>query len=227
MAIEKSKASLLSEKLDFEQVGELPQPAASQELDFFDMDLSKPAMLEAYLPSPPLAPVPEPVPLPAALLNPPPAPIKLLEPAVASKKNTPKPKKTAANDNFARYAAILTLCGLLLIFGSISYIRLTDGHETALAYLPMPQTVVTVDGQVIRMQLTLQVSNENKEWLFQNKAAFSQMTPVIMSKIDPDNLHTTEGFEIVREQLRTEFNLALHTDKIQSVLLDELLMQSN
>jgi flagellar basal body-associated protein FliL len=99
--------------------------------------------------------------------------------------------------------------------------------ETTPSYLALPKTVVNVDGQVIRLQVTIQVQNKNRDWLATNKKALSDIFPIVVAKINPEDLHSEDGFERVREMLRSELNQSLATDKIDSVLINELLMQNH
>jgi flagellar basal body-associated protein FliL len=55
----------------------------------------------------------------------------------------------------------------------------------------------------------------------------SDIFPIVVAKINPEDLHSEEGFERVREMLRSELNQSLATDKIDSVLINELLMQNH
>jgi len=90
----------------------------------------------------------------------------------------------------------------------------------------MPQTVVNLQDEVVRIQVTLQVENQDRDWLGSHKRALSDLLPIALTKIDPDDLHSEQGLEHLREQLRKDLNQGMETDKIQSVLVNELLTQS-
>jgi flagellar basal body-associated protein FliL len=83
-----------------------------------------------------------------------------------------------------------------------------------------------MDGQVIRMQVNIQVKNADRDWLAKNKQALTEMFPITMTTIEPDDLKTEDGLERIREQMRVDLNQRLATDKVQSVLLNELLTQN-
>ncbi|MBC3864046.1 flagellar basal body-associated FliL family protein [Undibacterium jejuense] len=239
MPNEKNKASLLSAQLDFEGVAS--PPAKSEALDFFDLDIDANArtdMLEEYLPSPllPDSPVAEPqssantVRTPSTVVKEPVVP-ELLKPQKSvsrsnSSNKSSKKKKEGKSDNFALYAAIVALCGFLAVFVAIFYVKvIADDGETP-TYLTLPETVVNVDNNVVRIKITLQVEKKDRGWLNTNKVTLMQLLPIVMTKIDPNDLHSEEGFDLVREKLRVELNREMKTDKIQSVLLDQLLMKS-
>lgn len=206
MATSQSKASLLSAQLDFEDVDGNALKAVDAELADLKFDL-------------PSDPAPK-------------APADVRSAPKTQARATPaKPvlthRKTQKKDNFALYAAIIALCSFVVIFSAIFYIKVIAKDETTPSYLALPKTVVNVDGQVIRLQVTIQVQNKNRDWLATNKKALSDIFPIVVAKINPEDLHSEEGFERVREMLRSELNQSLATDKIDSVLINELLMQNH
>lgn len=213
MATSQSKASLLSAQLDFEDVDGKALKVVDAELADLKFDLPSDATPKAAAdtrendvkrPSPKTQPR-------AAIPS---------RPALTH-------AKAYRKDNFAMYAAIVGLLSFLIIFAGIFYVKVIDKDETTPSYLALPKTVVNVDGQVIRLQVTIQVQNKNRDWLATNKKALSDIFPIVVAKIDPEDLHSEEGFERVREMLRTEMNQSLATDKIDSVLINELLMQNH
>ena len=239
MPNEKNKASLLSAQLDFEGVAS-PQ-VKSEALDFFDLDIDAGArtdMLEAYLPSPTLPDTPSveqktpdtnteiqsaavKEPLVPELLKPP-KPVTRFDRGT----NSNKKKKDSKSDNFAFYAAIVALCGFLAVFVAIFYVKVIDDNGDTPIYLTLPETVVNVEDNVVRIKITIQVERKDREWLNSNKVLLMQLLPIVMTRIDPDDLHSEEGFDLVREKLRVELNRETKSDKIQSVLLDQLLMKT-
>ncbi|MFZ6689237.1 flagellar basal body-associated FliL family protein [Undibacterium sp. SXout11W] len=242
MANDKSKASLLSAQLDFEDVGK--PSGKSESLDFFDLDFdvdSRPDMLEEHLPSPPLPDQINPIITEqqfsvsgsAAQV----ASVKeqaipeLLKPKKSafdtkSLKKTNNSKKKNGNDNFAFYAAIFALCGFFVVFVAIFYVKVIANESDTPTYLTLPETVVNIEENVIRIKVTIQVERKDRDWLNNNKMMLMQLLPIAVIKIDPDDLHSEEGFDLVREKLRVELNKEMKTDKIQSVLLDQLLMKT-
>lgn len=214
MATSQSKASLLSAQLDFEDVNGNALKAVDAELADLKFDL------------PPEAAPKAPADVRSGDVN------KRTAPKTQPRVATPaRPvlthRKTQKKDNFALYAAIIALCSFVVIFSAIFYIKVIDKDETTPSYLALPKAVVNVDGQVIRLQVTIQVQNKNRDWLATNKKALSDIFPIVVAKIDPEDLHSEEGFERVREMLRSELNQSLATDKIDSVLINELLMQNH
>ena len=136
-------------------------------------------------------------------------------------------EKNSGRDNFTMYAAVIALLGFIVIFGTIVYTKQIKSDELTPSYLTLPQNVVTVDDQTIRMVVTIQVSNADGGWLASHKQALSDLFPIVMTTIDANDLSTEEGMERAREKLRTELNTRLQTDKIQAVLVDELLTRTH
>ena len=139
----------------------------------------------------------------------------------------PAASKDSGRDNFTLYAAGVALLGFLLIFGAIVFSRQVRTDEMTPSYLTLPQNVVTVEDQTIRMVVTIQVANADGGWLASHKQALSDLFPIAMTTIDANDLGTEEGMERAREKLRTELNTRLQTDKIQAVLVEELLTRTH
>ena len=130
-------------------------------------------------------------------------------------------------DKFAQYAASLALLGMLLFAGGIySYVQRDPANEAALSYSPLPAAVINVDGQVARLQVTIQVDLDDQEWLEQNKTVIQQIFQIVVSRVNPLDLRTPEGFQAMQQELKDEINSQMKVDKVQAVLLTELMMQS-
>ncbi|MBC3886557.1 flagellar basal body-associated FliL family protein [Undibacterium griseum] len=221
MAKDKTKSAILSSELDFEDVDGGPIKDMDIDLSHLQFDLPSDKSASTTPLSQPVAEKAASRPQAAAS----PSPAKKTPTSPAGKKNTGKNSKIS--DRFTLYAAVIALCGFLIIFGSIFYFKVLDSDETAPSYLVLPRAVIHPDGQVVRIQLTLQVESKDREWLGSNKKALSDILPIVLTAVDPEDLHSEQGFEHLREQLRQEFNQRMGTDKINSVLVNELLMQSH
>lgn len=212
MSKDRSKASLLSAQLDFEAIDGSEPNKTDPALDF-DMGAgTSAAQAKGPAPKGSASPIPNSAP--------------------ASKPRTPAlAKKTVKNpgvtkDRFGIYAAIIVMLGFACLLAIFFYIRSATSNAAGLSYFVLPQQVANLNGQVVRMQVTIQVRTEDKEWLFENKKVLTNIFQIEFAKIDPDDLHSEEGFDTVRAQLKSGLNSALQTDKIESVLINELLMQN-
>ncbi len=214
MSKDRSRASILSAQLDFEAIdGSKPNNPE------FDANLDQDALTDEHA-----SEVPKSIPAPLSQ-RPPVAPPKPALERTTSKKTTGK--KESNTDRFGFYAAIIVLFGLAILLAIFFYIRSVNSNAAGLAYYVLPQQVVNLNGQVIRMQVTIQVRTEDSDWLYENKKQLTDMFPIEFAKIDPNDLHSEEGFETVRAQFKDGLNKALRTDKIESVLINELLMQNH
>lgn len=212
MSKDRSKASLLSAQLDFEAIDGSEPNKTDPALDF-DMGTGASA-----------AQTKGPVPKASASAIPNSAPASRPPKPVLAKKTVKKADVT--KDRFGLYAAIIVMLGFACLLAIFFYIRSATSNAAGLSYFVLPQQVANLNGQVVRMQVTIQVRTEDKEWLFENKKILTNVFQIEFAKIDPDDLHSEEGFDTVRAQLKSGLNSALQTDKIESVLINELLMQN-
>ncbi|MBC3936085.1 flagellar basal body-associated FliL family protein [Undibacterium sp. CY7W] len=213
MAREKSRASLLSAQLDFEDIRNPGAPVEPpDELAHLQFDVDKEAIQTENKSGK----------TPVILRS----PAELVKERLRQEQLERERQKAAKADNFAFYAAIVALLSFVAIFSVIFYAKFSN-NENKPSYLALPQTVVNLDGQVIRMQVNIQVANADREWLAKHKQELTEMFPITMTTIAPEDLKTEEGLERIREQMRTDLNQRLATDKVQSVLLNELLTQSH
>ncbi|PXX40386.1 flagellar basal body-associated FliL family protein [Undibacterium pigrum] len=202
MSKDRSKASILSAQLDFEAIdGSAPKPVPVPD---DDVQEAKPAPKAVPIRSAPPVQTPK-------------------KPALERK---PVKKKNNAGDRFGAYAAAIVLVGFAIMLAIFFYIRSVNSNAAGLSYFVLPQQVANLNGQVVRMQVTIQVRTEDSDWLYENKKLLTNLFQIEFAKIDPDDLHSEEGFDTVRSQLKTGLNQSLQTDKIESVLINELLVQN-
>jgi len=130
-------------------------------------------------------------------------------------------------DQFARYAASFALLGLVAFAVAIyTYTQIEPKNEAALSYFSLPQAVINVDGQIARMQVTIQVDAEDEAWLEENKSVIGDIFQIVVSRANPVDLRTPAGFEAMQSELKNEINAQMKVNKVQAVLLTELLTQT-
>ncbi len=200
------RPKLLSSELDFEEITDPSDPAASKPAPVPDLmeDGAEKASVQR--------------PQPALFTS---------AARYGDKESKASTAKNSGRDNFTTYAAIIALVGFIAIFGAIVYTKQIKSDALTPSYLTLPQNVVTVDDQTIRMVITVQVASADSGWLAKHKQALADLFPIVMTTIDVNDLNTEEGMDSAREKLRTELNSRLQTDKIQAVLVDELLTRSH
>ncbi|MFZ6845407.1 flagellar basal body-associated FliL family protein [Undibacterium sp. RuTC16W] len=219
--------NLLTSKIDFEGVEELTKQKATISDDSldewgFDLAVVSTPQAESQLPDPPYVapspPQPQPVTPPKEMTS----PVSANNYARSSVKKSPVKKK----DHFSQYAAAIIL--LIFIVSSVLvylHIQRPPANTADLSYVALPQAVVNIDGQVTRVQVTIQVDTDDQDWLIENKKILNEFFQIALAKVNADDLRTPEGFATMQLDLKKELNQAMHTDKIQAVLLTELLLQ--
>lgn len=139
-------------------------------------------------------------------------------------KTTPKSVKQKVSDQFSMYAAIVVLL-FFGIAGVFIYMGRDSRNEANLSYLELKKTYVNDQGMVGRLMVSIQVSTGNEGWLEDHKAALDEQFQKEMTVIDLETLRTKEGMLELQDELRRKFNQVLKTDKIEAVMVTEVLLQ--
>ena len=135
--------------------------------------------------------------------------------------------KTQLNDKFTWYAATVALLTLIAILTSTFIYKRVVQESEAPGYVVLPQGVANIDGQIIRMQITIQVKDADKDWLIENKRMLSNLFQIELAKLNLDELKTEQALDEARERMRINLNKAMASDKIEAVLINEFLSQNN
>jgi flagellar basal body-associated protein FliL len=139
--------------------------------------------------------------------------------------NTKAEKKKATQDKFTIYATVL----VLFVFGAMAFFiyqaRRSSTVEVSPTYVELKQTIVNDSGVVARLSVTVQVTAGDEDWLKENQALLNAHFHKELSTTEVATLRTTEGKLELQEELKRKFNLLLKTDKVQAVMVTELLMQ--
>ncbi len=134
-------------------------------------------------------------------------------------------KKKVASDRFAIIAASVVL---LFFAGVALYIYLSRVAERNISnstYAELKQNIVNDQGMVARLSVSVQVSKDDDEWLADNKAALNEQFRKELTSLDLETLRTKEGLQELQDELTRKLNLVFKTDKIQAVMVTELLLQ--
>jgi len=221
MTSKPSKTSLLSDKLEFEDV---TKPSTGSDLDLPEeikqAIAAEEAQLQAQANADPVAPAPIASPLKSA------APVKPAPDKSAPVKKNPVAEKDEISDKFALRAALLALISLIVILTSTFVYKKVLRDDNLPGYVVLPQGVANIDGQIIRMQITIQVKDADKEWLIENKRILSDLFQIELAKLDLKELRTEQELEEARLRMRDNLNAAMATDKIEAVLINEFLSQN-
>ncbi|GGX04301.1 flagellar basal body-associated FliL family protein [Undibacterium macrobrachii] len=135
------------------------------------------------------------------------------------------PKKKVASDRFAIIAASV----VLLFFAGVALFiylgRVADRNISNSTYAELQQNIVNDQGMVARLSVSVQVSKDDDEWLAENKAALNEQFRKELTSLDLETLRTKEGLQELQDELTRKLNLVFKTDKIQAVMVTELLLQ--
>ncbi|CAN5841494.1 hypothetical protein BH11PSE12_BH11PSE12_01580 [soil metagenome] len=150
-------------------------------------------------------------------------------PEAYSQRLAPSRKKSLAvvksPDRFNLYVVLVVIVSMIVAsFGIYLYTR-TPRNAAGLSYVALPQIIINLDGQVARLQVTVQIDAEDTEWLSDNKKEINDIFNRAIVRMNPDELRSKEGFAAVQVALREQLNTDLRSEKIQAVLLTELLVQ--
>jgi flagellar basal body-associated protein FliL len=134
-------------------------------------------------------------------------------------------KKSESQDKFTVYAAIL----VLLVFAALAFFiyRTRVGADVGVAptYVELKQTIVNDSGVVARLSVTVQVNEGDEDWLKENQSLLNSHFHKELSTTEAGSLRTMEGKLELQDELKRKFNLLLKTDKVQAVMVTELLLQ--
>lgn len=227
MSDDKPKNNMLTSELDFEGLDDmLASPRVNSQADPLSdlvFETPKEFVRKPEVPSPASIPTHQ-----VAKASPPvrkaTAPAKTFEPP----RMPPKRKIVVApvkQDRFTLYAIAVVIIVLLTISSGVYYSRLQDGTSVALKYIVLPQVIVNVDGLIARAQVTIQVDDADTDWLQANKKALSDSFANKFLTLNLEDLRTPEGMADAQIELKELLNRDLNTDKVEAVLITELVIQ--
>ncbi|MES2050083.1 MAG: flagellar basal body-associated FliL family protein [Pseudomonadota bacterium] len=223
MSDDKPKNNLLSSELDFEGLDDmLASPRVSSQPDpLSDLVFETPKEFvrkpEVPSPSPQVAKASPPVRkaiASAKTFEPPRMPPK--------RKIAPAPVK---QDRFTLYAIAVVIVALLTISFGVYYSRLQEGTTVSLKYIVLPEVIVNIDGLIARAQVTIQVDDADTDWLQANKKALSDSFANKFLTLNLEDLRTPQGMADAQIELKDLINHDLKTDKVEAVLITELVIQ--
>ncbi|QJQ05598.1 flagellar basal body-associated FliL family protein [Undibacterium piscinae] len=200
MSNAKSKGELLTSTLDFERIDVLP--ATGQQGAVVAPESAKPVEQAAK---------------PKVNLSPP----KKMEVPLRSRQAV----LTAKKDRLTLYIAGFVMAGMIVMSYAIYLYTKEPYNPSGLSYVALPQMIINMDGNVARLQVSVQIDMADADWLKQHKNEVDDIFRRTIAARDPDQLRTQEGFAEAQQALKEELNEAMASEKIQAVLLTELLIQ--
>lgn len=218
---EEPQSNLLTSELDFEGLDDMlasprvnSQPDPLSDLIF---ETPKEFVRKPEAPRPQLAATAPPV-RKAAIA------VKAMElpRAPLRKKNYVVPVK---EDRFTLYAVVIVIAALLTISFGVYFSRLGERNSAGLSYIVLPQVIVNIDGLVARAQATIQVDDANQDWLQENKKSLGDSFAKKFLLLNLEDLRSPEGIADAQIELKELLNRDLNTDKVEAVLLTDLVIQ--
>lgn len=148
------------------------------------------------------------------------APVR--QPPTAKKKTGGKPEK---KDNFSELLVVATVSVLTLSAVGYFYLHAAPRYESKQNYQVLPQLVYENEGQVMQLQVNIQVNEKDRNWLEKNSGAVNGIFVKTVQQIDPETFRTKEGSEAVLVQLKNSINMQLNTSKVEAVLYKDMVIQ--
>lgn len=221
MSEDKSKNNLLTSELDFEGFDDmLASPRAKVQPDPFSdlvFEAPKEFVRKPEVPKLQAGKTSAPVRQPAV-------PARNVDPSRAPYKDKGRIAEVT-KDRFTLYAVTLVIITLIGISSTIYFTRLSEQNSAGLSYVVLPQNIVNVDGLVARVQATVQVNDADRDWLRANKAALGDSFVKEFATLNLDDLRSPEGIAHAQSELKKMLNIDLNTDKVEAILLTDLLIQ--
>lgn len=140
-------------------------------------------------------------------------------------KQTQAKARKDETDKFALYIAVFVLILFVVIAAVVYQVRSSQANPSNLTYIELKQTIVNDQGLVARLSVSVQVNVGDEDWLKENEKALNAQFKKEISAMDVETLRTKDGFVELQDELMRRFNFVFETDKIQAVMVTELLLQ--
>lgn len=132
-----------------------------------------------------------------------------------------KPKK----DFYAIYIVIVIVIVLVVSLALYMYAHSKTKMESHQNYQPLPSLIIDTNGQVVRLQITIQVNEKDRDWLEKNKNTINEIFIATGNDIDPASFRTNEGREAAQIRFRDDINQQMKVDKVKAILYNDMVIQ--
>ncbi|MFZ6749445.1 flagellar basal body-associated FliL family protein [Undibacterium sp. Ren11W] len=146
-------------------------------------------------------------------------------PKMDVKLKSTKPAEPEKKDRLTQTIAGLVLLGLIAVTGLIYMYKDSSRNVSGLNYVTLPQIIVNMDGNVARLQVSVQIDMEDADWLKQHKKELENSFQRTIAAMNPDDLRSAKGIAETQLALKQQLNEDARSEKIQAVLITELLVQ--
>lgn len=133
--------------------------------------------------------------------------------------------KRPARDRLLLYVIGATLVTLAVGFGlAWLYNQHAERQSREVAFLHLKSIAISRDGHSISASFGIRTSAADADWAEMNKAALEQTMKRMLVAIDPVQVRAPNGLKTFQDALRDASNTALHTSKVQEVLITDFLV---
>lgn len=141
------------------------------------------------------------------------------------KSTSSKQKAAVKKDHYAQYVIGFSILLAALSFFYFNQTKADTRAEFNIGYSVMKSTVFEEDGVVAQMTAAVQVHEDDLSWLKKNEKEIYEVYAKEMRAIDLDSLQTKAGMLEGQKELARRLNLVFKTNKIEAVLLTDLVLQ--
>jgi len=134
--------------------------------------------------------------------------------------------KQGESDNLTMAAAVLAFVGVAGILAGIWFYKDAGSAEPPPSYLALSLPTVHLRGYGVRADISIQADGEDAEWLQQHRASLDSLLQKTLASADPETIRTTEGLQLLQDNMTRTANDSLRSDKVRGVYLTNLLLQS-
>jgi len=138
-----------------------------------------------------------------------------------------KPAKKQT-DHFMAYTVGLALTIVLIGFvAAWFYFRHGSVSESPVAYATIGPLVIQSPQYSIRATVAVQAAQGQAAWLENNKQSLQFALQAALADVNQQRVRQPDGLAYLSKTLKQRVDDALHTDKVQDILLTDFIIQSN
>lgn len=133
--------------------------------------------------------------------------------------------KRSARDKLLIRIVAIALAVLAAGFAGVwLYLQHLQKQKTEVRYLILPSIAISHSGHSISASFGVRTNGADAEWVASNKTVLEQVMKRGLMEADPQRVRAPNGIHQLENTLREASNASLHTDKVQEVLVTDLLV---
>lgn len=132
--------------------------------------------------------------------------------------------KRSLSDNLP---TIVGIASVVLLAGFVAvwfYLQYAQRMSREVRYLALPSVAINGSGHSISASFAIKTSGADAGWATKNKQALELVMTQALMELDPKRALAPGGLRTLQNTLRETTNTALHTDKVQEVLVTDFLV---